>query len=105
MHKEAAVHMEHYLITIDSGTTNTRVALWNQKKACVDIYKSEIGVRVTAVEGNNKRLAGAIREGIQTLLNRNNLTIHQIASVYASGMITSNVGLTEVPHIEAPAGL
>lgn len=97
--------MEHYLITIDSGTTNTRVALWNQKKACVDIYKSEIGVRVTAVEGNNKRLAGAIREGIQTLLNRNNLTIHQIASVYASGMITSNVGLTEVPHIEAPAGL
>ena len=46
--------MEHYLITIDSGTTNTRVALWNQKKACVDIYKSEIGVRVTAVEGNNK---------------------------------------------------
>lgn len=43
--------MEHYLITIDSGTTNTRVALWNQKKACVDIYKSEIGVRVTAVEG------------------------------------------------------
>ena len=71
----------------------------------MDIYKSEIGVRVTAVEGNNKRLAGAIREGIQTLLNRNNLTIHQIASVYASGMITSNVGLTEVPHIEAPAGL
>lgn len=97
--------MKSYILTIDGGTTNTRVCLWNQKHECVDIEKSEIGVRNTAIDGNNKKLADSIKNQITTLLKKNGLSENQISSIYASGMITSNVGLYELPHITAPASI
>ncbi|MFR8015323.1 MAG: hypothetical protein ACLU48_01555 [Clostridiaceae bacterium] len=48
--------MKNYTITIDTGTTNTRVYLFNEKYEAVASAKSEIGVRITAIDGNNNRL-------------------------------------------------
>jgi 2-dehydro-3-deoxygalactonokinase len=91
-------------ITIDTGTTNTRVTLWKNKKA---IYKSsrEVGVRDTAVDGNNLRLKASIKDGIEELLLKNNLHLDDVSNIIATGMITSNVGVFEVPHLKAPVGM
>ena len=97
--------LEKYMITIDGGTTNTRIALWNSDHICVDIYKSEAGVRETAISGSNKKLLDTVKEGICILLEKRNLKIEAVSAVYASGMITSAEGIKEVPHIKAPSGL
>lgn len=96
--------MKRYVITLDGGTTNTRAVLWNAEGVPVDSEKEEVGVRNTAIDGNNLRLKQAVKLCIETLLQRNNLDFIDVNAIYASGMITSNVGLVEVPHLVAPAG-
>ncbi len=97
--------MNHYLITVDGGTTNTRAALWDSNCMAVTTAKAEIGVRNTAIDGDNHRLKRAVGELIGTLLQEAGISSEQIRGVYASGMITSNVGLAEIPHLTAPASL
>lgn len=96
--------MKMYTITIDTGTTNTRITLWEDHVA---IYKSsrEVGVRDTAVDGNNHRLKACIKEGIEEVLSKNKLKLGDVTNILASGMITSNVGVFEVPHLTAPVGV
>ncbi|MFB5195932.1 2-dehydro-3-deoxygalactonokinase [Neobacillus sp. KR4-4] len=91
-------------ITIDTGTTNTRISLWQNKKA---VYRSfrEVGVRDTAVDGNNLRLKAGIKAGIEEVLLKNNLHLYDVTNILATGMITSNVGIFEVPHLNAPVGV
>lgn len=96
--------MERFLVAIDAGTTNTRVSLWNAGGQCLDTVKAEVGVRNTAIDGNNSRLREAVRDCLAGLLAAANLTWDRVVAVYASGMITSNVGLVDVPHLIAPAG-
>lgn len=93
-----------YVITLDTGTTNSRVTLWKSEDV-LDKVSREVGVRDTAIDGNNTRLKSAIKEAIDEILKKNNLTLDEIDKILASGMITSNVGLIEVPHLWAPAGI
>ncbi|ONI44635.1 hypothetical protein AN641_06520 [Candidatus Epulonipiscioides gigas] len=87
-------------ITIDTGTTNTRVRLFNNDFQITDIVKLNIGVKHTAINGSNKELKAGIKNSIEALLkNNNNLEIEQII---ASGMITSALGLYEIPHLVVP---
>ena len=60
--------MKNYTITIDTGTTNTRVFLFNEKNEVAASVKSEIGVRITAIDGNNNRLKAAIRGCLEDVL-------------------------------------
>ena len=95
--------MKNYTITIDTGTTNTRVFLFNENNEPVSSAKSEIGVRITAIDGNNDRLKAAIKGCLEDVLKQAGVTYENVNRVVASGMITSNVGLTEIPHVVAPA--
>lgn len=95
--------MENYIITIDTGTTNTRVILWDADRKMAASRKSEVGVRNTAIDGNNQRLKDAVRDGIEGVLQDEGKTLDDVSRVMACGMITSNVGLVEVPHVTAPA--
>lgn len=97
--------MKQYLITIDGGTTNTRVALWNEEKELQFVAKSEVGVKDTAREGSNDRLKKAVKVMIEEVMQRGGITYNEVNSIYACGMLTSNVGIQEVPHLTAPAGL
>lgn len=46
-----------YVIFIDSGTTNTRIRLVEEEKTIVlDVEKVQVGVRNTAIDGNNQQL-------------------------------------------------
>ena len=59
------------VITVDSGTTNTRATLW--KDDC-PIYTASrpVGVRMTAIEGNNNALKQAVSQVIQEALSYGN---------------------------------
>lgn len=93
-----------YNLTLDTGTTNTRVTLWKDEES-INKVSREIGVRNTAIDGNNSKLKTAIKESIEEILKSNNITLKDINKILASGMITSNVGLVEVPHLFAPVGM
>ena len=92
------------IVTIDAGTTNTRSALWRHDKL---IAQSQVGVGVrnTAIDGNNHALKQAVRETISEALAVAGLGPADVGLVLASGMITSGAGLFELPHLKAPAGL
>lgn len=96
--------MKEYTITIDTGTTNTRIALLNGKRRAVAEVRSEIGVRDTARDGNNEKLKAALHTGILQVMKLSGITVDDVNQVIASGMITSDMGLVEIPHIFAPVG-
>lgn len=81
---------------VDSGTTNTRVRLWEGRGVTRSLTRSA-GARDTAVDGHN----GKIRQALQEMLAE----LGGVEAVICSGMITSAGGLLEVPHIPAPAGI
>ncbi|MBR4990885.1 MAG: 2-dehydro-3-deoxygalactonokinase [Oscillospiraceae bacterium] len=97
--------MKKYIIAIDGGTTNTRASLWDAPGICLDIVKSEVGVRITSIEGSNSSLKAAVKGLLEQLLQRNQITYEQVEGIYACGMITSKEGLAELPHLIAPAGM
>ena len=97
--------MKEYIIAIDGGTTNTRASLWKDPGVCVDMVKSEVGVRITSIEGSNASLKNAVKGLLEQLLQNNSLSYDRIAGIYACGMITSKEGLSELPHLIAPAGM
>jgi 2-dehydro-3-deoxygalactonokinase len=92
------------IITIDTGTTNTRVYLWRDD-LCLDNEKRSVGVRNTSIDGNNSKLISAIGAAYSALLARNHLHDSDVDLILASGMITSNLGLVEIPHLVSPVGL
>ena len=96
--------MKQYIIAIDGGTTNTRASLWEDPGVCLDIVKSEVGVRITSIEGSNASLKAAVKGLLEQLLQRNSISYDQVEGIYACGMLTSKEGLAELPHLIAPAG-
>ena len=88
---------------VDSGTTNSRVWLMRDRDVLAK-KRVPVGVRNTAIDGNNRALMEGIREAILQL-TRENDSREEPQIVIAAGMITSNLGLHEVKHVQAPAGL
>lgn len=88
------------------GTTNTRVWLVRGKEVLARAQASA-GVRDTAREGSSDRIKSALRDCISEI--REQIRVHKISSeprvVLAAGMITSPLGLANVPHVCAPAGI
>ena len=89
-------------ITIDGGTTNTRISLVTDN-IVLDTLKFGIGAR-NGID-NNSELKETIKNGITEILSKNNLLEKDIISIIASGMITSEFGLINLPHIKTPAGI
>ena len=90
-------------ITIDGGTTNTRVCLVEDKKI-VDSVKFSNGETVS-VEGR-KAYADAIRDAIKQILQKNSLAEADICRILASGStITSEFGLYPLEHAVVPVGI
>ena len=97
--------MKQYIITVDGGTTNTRCILWDENRRRIAQENRPVGVRNTAIDGNNERLKQAVKECLECLTRDNGVGWDRIHRIIASGMITSDVGLVVVPHLTAPAGL
>ena len=90
-------------IYVDMGTTNTRA--WLMEGARVIARESTpVGIRDSAREKSPK----VIREGLRELIARvrqPNSGHCRPTRIAAAGMISSSLGLREVAHIAAPAGL
>ena len=93
-----------YTVTIDAGSTNTRAYLWDEGCRLAAAAGAEVGVHVTAAEGSNARLKQAVRRCLEELLEKEGIGWDDLKGILASGMITSNLGLYELPHVTAPAG-
>lgn len=89
-------------LALDSGTTNTRVWLIKDSKV-IGKTKVPAGVRDTARTGTREYLKDAIRGAISQLLIQSGEPAPKLA--LAAGMIGSELGLIEVPHVRAPAGV
>jgi len=103
--REGNFKMTQYVFTVDTGTTNTRVILWDANRRAVGVAKREVGVRNTAIDGDNHALKAAVKSCLETLLAQEGIGYDQVNRVIASGMITSNVGLVEIPHLVAPVSM
>ena len=86
---------------IDGGTTNTRFTLTRGEEV-VERTCRRVGAANADQSLRNAPLAAAVADEIAALESRHGVRIERIC---ASGMITSQNGLLEVPHLSAPAGL
>jgi 2-dehydro-3-deoxygalactonokinase len=92
------------ILTIDTGTTNTRTSLWCQGQV-IGRGAAAVGARDTAITGSSSALHQAVRASIDAALTEAHVTADEIDLVIGSGMITSSLGLHELPHIVAPVGI
>ncbi len=96
--------MKDTLFTLDGGTTHTRIVLWQGEQVLAHV-KLIVGVRDSAQDGHNQRLVTAIKQGLNEVLAMANCPAQAVSRVVASGMLTSPLGLHEVPHCTAPVSV
>jgi 2-dehydro-3-deoxygalactonokinase len=89
-----------YLV-VDAGTSRTRVRLWRDGRVRAELDE-HVGAKDVALAGGPGPIADALRRLIATMRGRAG---GDVRAVVCSGMITSNVGLVEVPHATAPIAL
>jgi len=97
---------EDCALYVDMGTTNTRVWLALGERVLAQ-SSIGVGVRNTARDGSATRLRAALREVIAEACEAGTAQDQSCvpSCVVAAGMISSPLGLVEVPHIRAPAGI
>ena len=91
-------------LAIDGGTTNTRARLFRDGHF-LSVAARPVGVRNVAIGGTTESLRQAVAECVAEAASRASVHVREVDLLCASGMLTSNVGLREVPHVPAPAGL
>jgi 2-dehydro-3-deoxygalactonokinase len=91
------------ILVVDSGTTSTRV--WVVEQGDVKASSSSrSGARDVVRTKDRSELLGRIRELADEALAAAKSTWESVEAIVAFGMITSELGLEEVPHLEAPVG-
>ena len=93
------------IATIDCGTTNSRVYIVNTDAQVLGQAAKKVGVKDTAATGSRETLRNGLREAFFAALEQTELGLGDIEFVISSGMITSEIGLRELPHIWAPADI
>ena len=87
-------------VAIDTGTTKTN--LWLVHGSIVrQRTHLPVGVRNTAISGNRWQLSQSLSQALAPIVNRQAC---RPRFILAAGMITSGLGLLEIPHVVAPAG-
>src|SRR5262245_7541868 len=90
------------IVALDGGTTNTRARLVADGKVTATARRT-VGVRDTVFAHGTLPLVTAVREAIDEVCAAAGGAKPEL--IVAAGMLTSEVGLSAVPHVEAPAGL
>jgi 2-dehydro-3-deoxygalactonokinase len=86
-------------VYLDVGSTNSRA--WRVEDGRIlESAGAAVGVRDTVVTGSTELIRATARDLIARLSPDQSPEL-----VIASGMITSSIGLAEVPHVPAPAGV
>jgi len=91
-----------YYITIDCGTTNSRVYVVDETGKVYGKAAKKVGVRNTSMSGSRRVLEDGLRETVAEAVQNAGITLADVRAAFSSGMITSEIGLKELPHLEAP---
>lgn len=91
-------------VTIDTGTTNTRVRVW-RNGSVIREECAEVGIRDCAKNGNKTLLIQSIKHAIGQALQGVGNQEKENCRFVASGMITSEIGLCHLPHQVAPVSI
>lgn len=91
-------------ITVDVGTTNSRIRVLEDDNV-ISVAKSKIGIKDVAVSGSKAILEENLNKIIKEGLRKAEKSLKDVEYIVASGMITSNLGLVEIPHKMTPASL
>lgn len=93
-----------YFAVIDCGTTNSRIYVLDGDFHTVAVGAKKVGVKDT-VGGGTRVLRDGLSELFLDTIRDAGLEVGYIRLAVAFGMITSELGLMEIPHLWAPAGL
>lgn len=91
-------------ITVDTGTTNTRVRILENDQILAKV-KSELGIKDVAITGDKKILEKGLARIIADGLKKAGRSLHEVEFVAGAGMLTSNLGLVEIPHQAGPLSI
>lgn len=94
-----------YFATIDCGTTNSRVYLLDDTYQVIGRGQKKVGVRDTVITGSNEILKKGLKEVFEDTVKDTGLRMGDIEFAISAGMITSEIGLIDIPHIPAPVGM
>ena len=94
-----------HFATIDCGTTNSRVYVLDDGMRIVHKGTRKVGVRDPAITGSKQALRDGLAALFATVVAEAGLRVEDVRFAITSGMITSEIGLQEIPHLWAPAGL
>jgi len=94
-----------FFATIDCGTTNSRVYLLDENCNIINKGEKKVGVRDTAINGTNRILREGLKEVFLETVKEGGIKVAEVEFAITSGMITSEIGLIEIPHLWAPAGI
>lgn len=87
-------------LAVDTGTTNTTVWLVENDRVLRSI-QHPVGARNSSISGSRTLLHRTLRDAFVSLARQ---ATSPPRFVLAGGMITSSLGLVQVPHVLAPAG-
>ncbi len=90
------------VVALDGGTSTTRARLVEGGRVVAE-SRRPVGVRDSAIVGRVSPLAEAVRGCLDDLEAA--APGMRSAPIVAAGMLSSEVGLTAVAHVDAPAGL
>ena len=90
---------------IDSGTTNSRIYLVDEDGTVRASASKMVGVRDTSITGSRDALRNGLKALFYDSLKQMHFPPDAVRFCIASGMITSEIGLIDLPHLVAPAGL
>lgn len=89
---------------IDCGSASTKLSIADGA-SILAANSVAVGTNSTLETGNNLALRRAIKKLIEETLQRIGLTIRDVPRYIAAGMISSELGLKLLPHMQAPASL
>lgn len=94
--------MGKYSAIVDMGTTNTRLTLVDTSGQVYDSVKGEFGVKDRAATGSREILIKGLKQLLMKAVENKGMVLNQIERMLCSGMITSEIGLIDIPHCIAP---
>lgn len=92
------------VVVIDSGTTNSRVRLLREGTV-IGAASVQVGVVDTTKTGSNAALKQGVRQAFDQALRDGEVSVGEIPYALGFGMITSELGVVEIPHLVAPVGI
>jgi len=93
------------IVVIDCGTTNSRLSIVDRKGSIISNINCNVGIQDVAISGSNQILKEELQKMFEKALSKACIDVTRIDHIFASGVITSDLGLAELQHLQAPCTL